>query len=150
MKTALIVVMGVSLSAFGVVPMYGQDASDQLRQIECERLRALVDGDLEVAGRLHADDFELITPSGAVWTKDRYLKALASGEHDYRLWEPEAEIDVRHYGDAAVVRYPARVEVTFQGQRQSLRTWHTDVYELRDGEWQVVWSHATKRRSDEP
>lgn len=150
MKTALVVVVGGLLSVLSVVPTYQQDASDQLRQIERERLRALVDGDLEVAGRLHADDFQLVIPSGVVWTKDRYLNALASGEHDYRLWEPEAELDVRHYGDAAVVRYPARLEITFQGQQRSLRAWHIDVYERRDGEWQVVWSQATERRPNEP
>jgi hypothetical protein len=26
---------------------------------------------------------------------------------------------------------------------QSLHAWHTDVYERRDGRWQVVWSQAT-------
>ena len=24
------------------------------------------------------------------------------------------------------------------------RFWHTDIYELRDGRWQVVWSQATR------
>ncbi len=38
--------------------------ADQIRAIERERLRALVDVDLEVAERLHADDFQLINPGG--------------------------------------------------------------------------------------
>jgi hypothetical protein len=30
------------------------------------------------------------------------------------------------------------------GQRTPLRSfWHTDVYEKRNGRWQVVWSQAT-------
>jgi len=33
----------------------------------------------------------------------------------------------------------------FDGTRsRSGRYWHTDLYERRDGQWQVVWSHATE------
>jgi hypothetical protein len=120
---------------------------DRIRQLERERLRALVEKDLNVARQLHADDFELITPNGAVYSKTAYLDEIASGEIDYRVWEPE-EIVVRLYGSAALIRYRARIEITVAGQEHApVQTWHTDSYELRDGRWQVVWSQATAIRS---
>jgi hypothetical protein len=47
-----------------------QDKIDQLRAIERERLRSLVDADVATARRLHADDFELINPKGGSLSKE--------------------------------------------------------------------------------
>jgi hypothetical protein len=117
--------------------------ADILRSTERERLRALVAGDVARAGPLHADDFQLINPLGGVVSKEQYLGGIASGRIDYLLWEPDS-ISVRLYPDAAVIRYPSRLEIVVQGQHiPRRRYWHTDLYERRDGRWQVVWSQAT-------
>jgi hypothetical protein len=99
---------------------------------------------MEVARRLHADDFQLINPFGGLFSKEQYLGGIASGEIDYRVWEPES-IEVRFYSSAAVIRYRSELEIIVRAQRIPRRQyWHTDVYEKRDGQWQVVWSHATE------
>lgn len=117
--------------------------ADLIRQAEQRRVRALVDADMEAARALHADDFELITPAGTVLTRDEYLQSVATGESDYRLWEPEA-IEVRVYGDAAVIRYRSQLQIVLGGQDLGVVPhWHTDLYEKRGGQWQVVWSQAT-------
>lgn len=67
----------------------------QLRAIERERLGSLVTPDLQLAQRLHADDYELITPGGATMTRRDYLDAIGSGELVYRAFEPVSEIRVR-------------------------------------------------------
>ena len=114
-----------------------------LPQIERDRLRALVEADVDRAARLHADDFQLITPSGRVLSKEGYLEAIRSGDIDYALWET-GEIVVRSYGDVAVIRYPSEIAFTVDGTRTPRRRyWHTDIYERHDGRWQVVWSQAT-------
>jgi hypothetical protein len=119
---------------------------DVLRDTERQRLRALVKGDMQVARRLHADDFQLINPSGGSFSKEQYLGGIASGDIDYLVWEPET-IDVRLYNSAAAIRYRSELEIIVRGQRISRRPyWHTDLYEKRDGQWQVVWSHATEVR----
>jgi hypothetical protein len=119
--------------------------ADLVRATERERLRALVQADLEVARRLHADDFQLINPRGESLSKEQYLGGVESGELDYVVWEPESSIDVRVHGDAAVIRYRSKLEIVVRGQRVPLqRYWHTDSYEKRDGRWQVVWSQATQ------
>lgn len=117
---------------------------DQLREIERARLRALVAADLDAANQLHADDFQLITPAGAALSKQDYLGGIASGAINYQVWQPEEPIAVRIYGDAAVIRYRAHIDIIVDGEPLGLHhTWHTDVYEKRAGSWQVVWSHAT-------
>ena len=121
-----------------------QDTANQLRAIERARLRALVDVDLTTARRLHADDFELITSVGGTLSKEHYLRNIASGELDYVEWEP-AEIRVRLYGNSAVIRYQARLRVSVRGSEvRPVTLWHTDLYENRDGQWQIVWSQASQ------
>lgn len=58
--------------------------------------------------------------------------------------EPGA-IRVRLYGKSAVIRYQARLRVSVKGSPgRPFRFWHTDLYEKRNGQWQIVWSHATQ------
>ncbi|MET4632397.1 nuclear transport factor 2 family protein [Kaistia defluvii] len=122
------------------------DDADWLRAIERARLRALVSADMGQARPLHAPDFQLITPIGATLSRDEYLGAIASGQIRYLTWEP-ADIVVRLYDGAAVLRYRAQLEVVFGGHKVPLSDyWHTDVYERRDGQWMVVWSQATSIR----
>lgn len=121
-----------------------QALAQLLRETERRRLRALVTGDLTLARSLHADDYELIPPGGGTISKGEYLASVASGALKYDVFEPASEIRVRTYGGAAVLRYRARIHGTFGGVADSDLFWHTDVYELRDGNWQVVWSQATR------
>jgi hypothetical protein len=54
-------------------------------------------------------------------------------------------MDVRVYGQAAVVRYQSKEEVVVGGQKVPLGSyWHTYAYEKRDGRWQVVWEQTTQ------
>jgi len=123
-----------------------QDPSPEaelIRDTERARLRALVEGDMETAGRLHATEFQLITPIGMALSKNDYLGAIASGQIKYLAWEP-GPIAVRYHHGHAVIRYRARLEVVFGGHKVAPGDyWHTDAYEHRDGQWMVVWSQAT-------
>jgi ketosteroid isomerase-like protein len=132
---------GMVLMATDVI---AQDTADQLRDIERERLRSLVDADVATARRLHADDFQLINPKGGSLSKEQYLADIASGDLDYLEWKP-GDIRVRLHGDSAVIRYQAHLKVSVKGSPgRDVTFWHTDLYEKRKGQWQVVWSHATQ------
>jgi hypothetical protein len=124
-----------------------QDAAAQLKSVEQMRLRALVEANMEVAYRLHSSDFQLITPLGGTVSKDQYLGMIGNGDIDYIEWEPE-DIEVKMYSHAAVLRYQATIKILVKGNPDapSGRFWHTDLYEKRDGQWQVVWSQATEIR----
>jgi hypothetical protein len=133
----------LAVSAATGCSVTAQNDAEELRAAEGQRLRSLVKADLDMARRLHADDFKLVNPDGQSLSKDQYLEQIASGELDYVLWEPDVN-EVRRYGDAAVLRYQAQAQAVFAGQRTPLRRfWHTDVYEKRNGRWQAVWSQAT-------
>jgi Domain of unknown function (DUF4440) len=116
---------------------------DVLRDLERRRTEALVVGDMTVSRRQHADDYELISGGGDRLSKDEYLGGIESGELRYLVFEPASELRVRLYDDVAIVRYLARIDIRFPGGRDAGLFWHTDVYERRDGAWQVVWSQAT-------
>jgi hypothetical protein len=121
-------------------------SAEEVRAVELERLRALVDADIERARELHADDFRLIVPSGDELDRDEYLGRIASRDLHYLAWEP-GEIEVRLYPEsgAAVIRYRSEIEMRSGGREAIRRTYrHTDLYERRGGRWQVVWSQATE------
>lgn len=122
----------------------GDQQSEQIQELERERLRSLVSADLATARRLHADDFQLINPAGASLSKTEYLGQIESGDLDYRAWEA-GEIAVRLYADAAVIRYQdIRFEVDRGGQPVHRGPmYHTNLYERRGGQWQMVWSQAS-------
>jgi hypothetical protein len=119
---------------------------EALRATERERLRALREADMPVAERLHADDYQLIPPSGATVSKREYLDPIASHEFTYGVFEPISPIAVRVSDQMAALRYRASIEVlrVSSGATDSGRFWHTDIYEKRDGHWQAVWSQATR------
>ena len=124
--------------------MGATDAND-VRALERTRLRSLVDADMETARRLHADDYELVTPGAARLSKEAYLGAIASGEINYRVFEPVSDIDVLVLGEAAAaVRYVAMIDIDFGSGTDVVRAVHTDLWARRDGAWQAVWSQATQ------
>lgn len=123
-----------------------ENAVELLRATERQRLRALVEANMEIAHELHADDFQLVNPLGGSASKEQYLGSVASGMFSYLVWEP-GEIAVRLHGELAILRYQAQMEIAFNQEKlPPMRLWHMDAYEKRDGRWQVVWSQATAIR----
>jgi hypothetical protein len=132
-----------TLSGRSAGPAEDQAEANLLRATERRRLRALVEADVGQARQLHADDFQLVNPLGGVLSKEQYLEGIGSGQLDYLFWEPDS-IAVRLYGDAAAIRYTSQLEIVAQGSHvPRQRYWHTDIYERREGQWQVLWSQAT-------
>ena len=112
--------------------------ADYFRELERERTRSLVCQDMETAERLHAPDYQLITPAGRVFSRNDYLSAIAAGPF-YTRWDLGI-MEVRLSPTIAIVRYQARLEFP-SGKR--VACWHTDSYECHDGHWRAVWSQAT-------
>jgi ketosteroid isomerase-like protein len=116
----------------------------QLQEIELTRVRAVVAADVDAVAPLLADDFQLISPPGATLSRDQYLQALRSGDLEFQEFEPISAIEVRLYGDAAVLWYRSMMDVISAGQGQfAHETWHMYLYERRAGNWQLVREQAT-------
>lgn len=118
---------------------------DRLTEVERQRLRSLVEVRVAEADALHAADFQIVTPSGHTWSKQEYLGGIASGDIDYRRFEPLSEIEVMVDGELAVLRYRSAIETAVNGQEPGeLEAWHLDCYRQDErGLWQVRWSQAT-------
>ena len=113
--------------------------ADFFRTLEVKRTQALVARDLPAIERLHASDYELISPPGRVMTRERYLSLMVA-EPFYSKWE-HSHMRVRRSESMAVIRYQAKI--TFPSGKV-VDCWHTDVYELQAGSWKAVWSQATQ------
>ena len=119
--------------------------ADELKAIEREKLAAFVAKDVETLQRIHARDFQLVNPAGQELNRDDYLNGIAQGYITYSRWEPESQIQAVVYGDGAVLRYRAQVEVSVQGEAQPAQHfWQIEVYEKRSDGWQTVFSQATR------
>lgn len=120
-----------------------QSLADRLRAIEHERLDALVRGDAATIARLTAEDYELVSPLGTIDRKPDELRGLPRGFYVALTPGPMA---VRVAGpNAAILRYFIGAVLKVRGQIQPERHfWHTDYYERRRGQWQVVWSQSTE------
>src|SRR5882672_6298332 len=81
--------------------------ADFFRSLEVKRTQALVARDMPEIERLHASDYELISPPGRVMTRERYLSLLASAPF-YAKWEHGA-MRVRLSEGMAAIRYQARI-----------------------------------------
>ena len=109
------------------------------RSLELQRTRAIVLQDLSTVEALHAPEYQLITPAGRVFTRERYMAAIAAGPF-YAAWDCGL-MDVRASPKMAVVRYQASLAFP---SGKVVHCWHTDTYELRSGAWLAVWSQATQ------
>ena len=121
------------------VPVQDPAIAELIRDRERQRTQALVAKDLERAARMHAPEYQLVTPAGKTFDKAGYLEAIRTGDLAYVSWEPDA-MDVRVGTDMAIVRYRATLRFP---SGKVVRCWHTDSYELREGAWLAVWSQAT-------
>lgn len=91
-------------------------------------------GDTAFMERTLTDDFMAIGPRGFVLNKEQWLQRFRSGslKYEYLEWD---EVNVRPYGDAAVVTGRQRQTVNYQGQptESELRT--SLVWVKQDGRW---------------
>jgi hypothetical protein len=94
---------------------------------------------MELAQKLHAPEYHLITPSGKSYERNRYLEDIRAGRLQYARWD-SGPMEVRLSSAMAIVRYQAHLAFP---SGNSLDCWHTDSYELRGENWQAVWSQAT-------
>jgi len=117
----------------------------EIRAVAVMRDQALVDADMAALKKIHAGDYQLITPDGTVLSRADFLDSVASRDLDYLTFRAISPIRVRMLGDdAAAVRYESHIDIVIRGLgRIANDNWHTDLYERRSGRWQVVWSQAT-------
>jgi ketosteroid isomerase-like protein len=116
--------------------------ADQVRTAERSLLHAVVAHDTHAAGALLAPDFQLIDVTGTPETRAEYL-ANIGGQIDFVIDNPVSPIRVRLHGNSAVARVKLHLKVVAGGQTTDSGGWATDLFERRQGHWQLVWSQTT-------
>ena len=147
---ATVLIAVIVLQVTGHHPLRSLSSADSaatvtnLQATERMRLQALVDADMRVVNRLHATDFQLIPPPGTRLSRAEFLAGVAAGNLDFLAFEPISPIEVRVHDRAAVLWYRSRIDIVATGEgRYTHDAWHTCVYEIQDGRWQIVWEQDT-------
>jgi uncharacterized protein (TIGR02246 family) len=118
-------------------------AEQAVRAADAARIQATVSNDLEALEKLLGDDLTYTHSSGVLESKAQVLGKLRSGATRYHTIVP-SDVQVRIYGDTAVMTGRAAVNVTVDGKTQDLLLQFTSVYVQRDGAWQFVAWQSTR------
>jgi ketosteroid isomerase-like protein len=112
---------------------------DEIRRLNAQYVAAALAGDVEWYRKMLADEFVCIDSDGSVLDKAAFLRMTAEPPElaEYRL----NDVDVRFYGDVALVRCTGHW-IARSGQPGVSR--YVDVY-VRDGDgWKVVSAQITR------
>ena len=113
--------------------------------MESERRQALLRHDTKALDRLLAPEFTRISSiTGArIITKAEELAANDSATRRVQSWDA-SDVDIRIYGNVALVTGLADVSDTLSGGGRHIRFRYTHVWVKRDGRWQLVHRHTTR------
>jgi hypothetical protein len=122
--------------------MAGNDVASQLVLQEQRMGRAIAKGNVAVVDELLAEEFVGTTPEGVVLTKKEVVHTLFSPAYDIDAFE-NTDIDVRVYGDAAVVVARGIVRGRYNGHDASGQFRYTRVWVRHAGRWCAVAAHSS-------
>jgi len=118
-------------------------AEEELIGLANEWDRAMVENDAEAIGRYMANDWTIIGSDGSVGDKATFLGLVKSGALSHDVME-SADLNVRVYGDTAVVTSRGISGGKYQGQafREVERV--SCVFVRQEGRWKCVLTHLSR------
>ncbi len=119
-----------------------QAAESGLRMVVAEWDHAMEGNDADKIGRYMADDWIIIGSDGIVSGKQEFLGFVRSGVLRHDVMESH-DMDVRVYGDAAVVVARGISGGAFHGRPFYLTERASSVFVRRAGEWLCVSTHLS-------
>jgi len=111
--------------------------------IERDWAQALMKADMATLERLVAPDWILVSPGGQKQSRVEAMDEIRSGVMKFASMTP-SDIEVRVFGDTAIVTGRSMDKGTYKGQDVSGEYRFTDVFVKRDGRWQAVSTHVTR------
>ena len=118
------------------------DALDEVRRLDSEIAVATWSGDAEWFEENLTDDYMLVTPGGTIRTKRDVIRELATPGLRMEPYEPR-EVNIRLYGDAAVVTGRMLQRFSIGGIRYTNDLRYTDLYVKRKGRWVLASGHTS-------
>lgn len=118
-------------------------SEDEVIRLAHDWDQAMVGNDADAIGRYMADDWIIIGSDGKVMDKATFLALVKSGTVTHDVMESH-DLNVRVYGDAAVVVARGVSAGKYQGQpfREVERA--TCVFVRKEGQWRCVVTHLSR------
>ena len=123
-------------------PQKGND-EQAVRQLLTELSAAVGKNDTAALDRIYADDYTIVTDTGAVMTKAERLAAMKSGDLKYESVSFD-DVNVRVYGNTAVATLRTTGKGQYKGQDISSQARATLALVKMKGRWQEVAAHTTR------
>jgi ketosteroid isomerase-like protein len=120
---------------------------DDVREVQNRFDQAERTADLDTLRELIAEDFLSIGPRGFVLDKPQWIDRHR--QFTYHVLET-SEMDVRGYGDTAVVRDVQRNRATWKDQQVQVTTRVSQVWVRRGDRWQLVAIQFSPLAEDQP
>jgi ketosteroid isomerase-like protein len=134
----MLIIVGLLLSTFSAAR--AQSAEQAVRQQDEQRIHAQVSADTSALGRIYADDFIGIGPTGVVRNKAQVIADFTSHELTYDSIKTD-EVRVRVYGETAVETGRSTMIGRDKGKAVPRDNRFTRVWVLKEGRWQLVANH---------
>lgn len=99
--------------------------------------------DAAALSRILADDLKYVHGNASVQNKKEFIDSLKSGDLLYHAIDFQ-EMDVRAFGESAVLMSKLRLKITMSGQEQKFDVRFLRVYVKRKGSWQLLAHQATR------
>ncbi len=135
-----LIVFAVAILAAGAV--HADSPLEEVRRLDSEISVATWSGDAMWFEENLADEYVLVTPGGTIRSKRDVIRELATPGLKMDPYEP-SDVNVRLYGDAAVVTGRMLQRFTLGGIRYANDLRYTDVYVRRKGKWLLVSGHTS-------
>jgi ketosteroid isomerase-like protein len=119
------------------------NAEEAVRRLHSDLVQAQLTSDVVALDRIWADEHTFTNPLGIVQTKAERLGEIKSGDRTLESFSI-ADVQVRVYGNTAVVTSHATLKGRRQGHDISGQYRGIDVYVNKQGRWQVVAGQATR------
>ncbi|HYI07667.1 MAG TPA: nuclear transport factor 2 family protein [Thermoanaerobaculia bacterium] len=129
------------LAALAAFALQADDAGE-VRRLDGELAVATWTGDALWFDRNLADDYTLTTPTGSIRTKRDVMNELSTPGLKMDPFDP-LEVQVRLYGDSAVVTGRMLQRFLLGRVRYANDLRYTDVYVKKKGRWLLVSGHTS-------
>lgn len=143
MRKNIFILLLLLLFAFNVNAQNGNDQQMQVMMKMLSLKNALLAKDSVSLSGLLADDVTYGHSTGIIQTKAQLIRAVMSGEQDYKSIEP-SDMNVRIYDDAGVVTLKLKVNVIYGGKPLDLTMSATLTWIKINGDWRLVARQSVK------
>jgi ketosteroid isomerase-like protein len=143
--TISVIAVGLAVAQAMAANKKGKSGSDEhiIKQLMQEWADALMKNDQAAIDRIESADWMLTDPEGMLVSKAQAEANLKSGTVKFESFKLD-ELNVRVYGNTAVVHGLQTRKSSYKGKDTSGRYRSTDVFVKRNGRWQAVAAHVSR------